>query len=50
MEVFATAMPTLAVSAVFCIWNAYRSHAVARRRRLHERVAYMLWTAAQAMP
>jgi hypothetical protein len=46
MEALITVMPTLAVSVVFCIWSAYRRASLQQRRRLHERVAYMLWIAA----
>jgi hypothetical protein len=43
--VFAS-LPTVAVSAIFCVWNAYRHHLFQRSRVLRERVAYMLWTMA----
>jgi hypothetical protein len=46
MAALITTVPTLAVSVVFCIWKAYHVAMVARRQRLHERVAFMLWTAA----
>jgi hypothetical protein len=46
MDVILTVMPTLAVSAVFCIWDAYRRHLIQRREQLHERVAYLLWVVA----
>jgi hypothetical protein len=38
--------PTLAVSAIFCIWNAYRQARLRRERLLRQRVAYMLWIVA----
>jgi hypothetical protein len=47
MEALITTMPTLAVSVVFCIWKAYHRVTLIRRRRLHERVAFMVWAAAQ---
>jgi hypothetical protein len=36
--------PTLAVSAIYCIWHAYLRFRVQQDRKLHERVAFMLWT------
>jgi hypothetical protein len=39
-------IPTLAVSAIFCIWNAYQLCLGQRNRILHQRVAYMLWVMA----
>jgi len=36
--------PTLAVSAIYCIWHAYLRMRVQQHRKLHERVAFMLWT------
>lgn len=36
----------LAVSAIYCLWQNYRHAADHKRRRLRERVAYMLWVAA----
>jgi hypothetical protein len=38
-------LPTLSVSAIFCIWSAYRRF-LQRNRVLHERVAYLLWVVA----
>jgi hypothetical protein len=42
------AIPTLSVSAVFCIYNAYRQHLLRRQRLVRERVAYMLWYVAHS--
>jgi hypothetical protein len=40
----------LAVSAIFCLWQAYaRYHDGARERVLRERVAFMLWEAARRL-
>src|SRR5438445_236457 len=36
--------PTLAVSAIYCIWHAYLRCRVQQDRKLHERVAFLLWT------
>jgi hypothetical protein len=41
-----TMMPTLAVSVIFCLYNAVRQFRLRRVRCLHERVAYMLWVMA----
>jgi hypothetical protein len=41
-----TTLPTLAVSAVYCLWNVYRLAQYQRDRKLRERVAFMLWVAA----
>jgi hypothetical protein len=38
-------LPTLSVSAIFCIWSAYRRY-LQRDRTLRERVAYLLWVMA----
>jgi len=41
------AAPTLAVSAIYCLWSAYLRHQHRRRRRvLCDRVAYLLWVVA----
>ena len=40
------AVPTLAISAIYCTWNLYRQALLLRQRRLRERVAYMLWVVA----
>ncbi|HEV3237107.1 MAG TPA: hypothetical protein VGZ25_08975 [Gemmataceae bacterium] len=46
MQPILATLPTLAVSATFCIWNAYRAHLNRRNKLQHERVAYMLWVMA----
>ena len=46
MQAVLTAVPTLAVSAVYCLWNVYRLAQFQRDRKLRERVAYLLWVAA----
>jgi hypothetical protein len=38
--------PTLAVSVIYCLWNAYRLSQWRRRRALRERVTFMLWAMA----
>jgi hypothetical protein len=37
---------TLAVSVIYCVWNAYRVALLRRERLLRDRVAYMLWVMA----
>ena len=46
MQPILATLPTLAVSATFCIWNAYRAHLILRNKVKHERVAYLLWVMA----
>jgi hypothetical protein len=46
MNPLVTSMATLAISTIFCLWNAYRQVEQRRHRQLRERVAYMLWLAA----
>ena len=46
MQPFITTVPTLAVSVIYCLWQAYARDQQRRRTLLHERVAFMLWTAA----
>ena len=46
MPAFALTIPTLAVSAAYCIYNAYRMAMARRDRILRDRVAYMLWKAS----
>ncbi|MFL5244290.1 MAG: hypothetical protein ACJ8FY_19490 [Gemmataceae bacterium] len=46
MQPIIATLPTLAVSATFCIWNAYRAHIKRRIKLRHERVAYLLWVMA----
>ena len=41
-----TALPTLGVSAVYCLWNMYEAARRHRERKLRQRVAFMLWVAA----
>src|SRR5207248_6869261 len=43
MQLLAFSYPTLAVSAIYCIWSAYHRVHRQRQRLLRERVAYMLW-------
>jgi hypothetical protein len=47
MHVMFSSLPTLAVSAIYCIWYAYQKEKLRRDRVLRERVAYMLWVAAE---
>jgi hypothetical protein len=39
-------LPTITISTIFLAWNASRRERLRRQRLLHERVAYMLWVAA----
>jgi hypothetical protein len=42
-----SSLPTLAVSVIYCVWYAYQTERLRRDRVLRERVAYMLWVAAE---
>jgi hypothetical protein len=46
MNPLVTTIATLAVSTIFCLWQAYCQVEQRRRRQLRQRVTYMLWTAA----
>ena len=46
MNPLVPSMATLAVSTIYCLWQAYCQVQVRRQRQLRERVAYMLWVAA----
>jgi hypothetical protein len=46
MAALTLTFPTLAVSATYCLWHAYRLVQLRRHQQLRERVAFMLWTAA----
>jgi hypothetical protein len=47
MQPLISALPVMSVTTIFYAWTVYK-HALAeqRHRKLCERVAYMLWTAA----
>lgn len=36
----------LAVASIFYTWRAYHGYVMEKQRRLRERIAYMLWMAA----
>jgi len=46
MDPFEASVPTLAISADYMIWNAYRQTQIRREKQLRSRVAYLLWVAA----
>jgi hypothetical protein len=48
MALMLTSLPTLSVSAIFCIWSAYQRFRQ-RNRVLRERVAYLLWVVAMRL-
>ena len=41
-----TALPTLAVATVYCFWRLYEIAHEDRRKRLRDRVTWMLWVMA----
>jgi uncharacterized paraquat-inducible protein A len=45
--VAAQVAPTFAVATIYCLWHRVRMHHEQRLRRLRQRVAYMLWAAAE---
>jgi hypothetical protein len=45
MAPFLATLPTLSVSAIYCIWSAYQRFRQ-RQRVVRERVAYLLWVMA----
>ena len=49
MQLLFTSLPTLTVSILYCAWNAYHGARLLRQRTLRERVAYMLWIAANEL-
>jgi hypothetical protein len=46
MHLLAFSYPTLAVSAIYCIWQVYFRARLRRERTLRERVTYLLWVTA----
>ncbi len=49
MPVFFSSVATSAVASIFIIWRAYCEVSYRRSRLIHERVAQMLWAAAEQM-
>ena len=47
MHVFEFTYPTLAVAAIYCLWNAYATFQSRQTQVLRQRVAYMLWVTAE---
>lgn len=50
MNPLLSTVPTLAVSAIYCLWHASWRLQFQRRQKLAERIAYLLWAAAQVIP
>ena len=46
MPVFPTIVAAVSVAAIFSIWRGYAEVVIRRQRMLRERIAYMLWVAA----
>jgi hypothetical protein len=46
MNTLAVSFPTVAVSAIYCLWHAWQQARGRRDRLLHVRVAYLLWAVA----
>ncbi len=50
MTPFLPSFSAVAVSAIFCVYQAYARHLFGQRQRLlRERVAYMLWEMARSI-
>jgi hypothetical protein len=49
MELLCCNVAALAVALIYYTWRAYDQARAARRRMLHERVAYLLWVVADRM-
>ena len=47
MQLFLCNVATLAVVLLFLVWRTHRGLVGGRRRRLRERVAYLLWVMAE---
>jgi hypothetical protein len=46
MQLFISTMPTLTISTIYCIWQAYVRFQLRQDSVLRERVTHMLWMAA----
>jgi hypothetical protein len=46
MQTLCCHVAALAVASIFYTWRAYAADVLARHRTLRDRVAYMLWVAA----
>jgi hypothetical protein len=46
MHPFVATMPTVTISMIYCIWNAYVRTQQRQERTLRDRVTQMLWMAA----
>jgi hypothetical protein len=44
--IFMQGLQTMAVATIYCIWRAYRDVMDQHKADLREKVAYMLWVAA----
>jgi hypothetical protein len=44
---FVPSVAALTISTIYCFWHAWYAHRCQYERALRERVAYMLWRAAQ---
>jgi hypothetical protein len=50
VQVILPVVPTLVVSTIYCLWQAYERERLRQRERvLRERVTYMLWVMARAV-
>lgn len=49
MQPLCSCYTALAVSAIYLVWRTYDASRARRHETLHERVAFMLWTAANEL-
>jgi len=49
MHLMQICCPTLAIAWVFVCWQSYERGRIGRMRKLHERVAFMLWNSAHCV-
>ena len=50
MQPLLTCVPTLAVSLLYCFWQAYTLTQTRRTSLLCRRVSFLLWQVAQTIP
>lgn len=46
MQPLVASLSCVLVSSIYCVWNHYRMTVLRRECQLRERVAFMLWEAA----
>jgi hypothetical protein len=49
MQLLCSGWPTFVVASIYCAWRFYFEKLLLRQRQLRQRVAYMLWVAANQL-